>query len=266
MIPFSPSPSGKGSFVVSCKGCRPLHPCACAGNDTAYQLACGAGRDICPRVIGSTCLRLNFLPPSPRPPSPPGKGEIFSFFLQGASPLATPRLNPRDTAFRERFRYPAPAPERHCVPGGLRRREGLAPALPALSCLRANRLPPSPPRPPSPPGKGEIFSFFLQGALPLATPRLNPRDTAFRERPGNSAPVPERHCVPDSLRYPKTHAGSGTGFPDGFSCLLKSRERHPASPRGTGVPCDSRAERAGNTPSAPGRQTPESNCRPANSS
>ena len=38
-------------------------------------------------------------PLSPRPPSPPGKGEIFCFLMQGASPLASPGLNPRGTGY-----------------------------------------------------------------------------------------------------------------------------------------------------------------------
>ena len=56
---------------------------------------------------------------------------------------------------------------------------------------------PSAPIPPAPfpAGEGGAFCYLLQGASPLATLRL------YRER----------HCVPDSLRYPKTHAGSGTG-------------------------------------------------------
>ncbi len=40
------------------------------------------------------CLWFALSPPSPRPPSPPGKGEIFCFLMQGASPLASPGLNP----------------------------------------------------------------------------------------------------------------------------------------------------------------------------
>ena len=39
------------------------------------------------------CLWFALLPPSPRPPSPPGKGENHSFLMQGASPLASPGLN-----------------------------------------------------------------------------------------------------------------------------------------------------------------------------
>ena len=38
------------------------------------------------------------LPPSPRPPSPPGKGGIKGYFMQGAAPLASPGLNPRFAA------------------------------------------------------------------------------------------------------------------------------------------------------------------------
>ena len=40
-----------------------------------------------------------FLPPSPQPPSPPGKGETKGYFMQGASPLASPGLNPGGTGF-----------------------------------------------------------------------------------------------------------------------------------------------------------------------
>ena len=43
------------------------------------------------------CLYLLFCPLSPRPPSPAGKGETLGYFMQGASPLASPRLNPRGT-------------------------------------------------------------------------------------------------------------------------------------------------------------------------
>ena len=43
-------------------------------------------------VAGLPCHWLAFLPLSPRPPSPPGKGENHSFLMQGASPLASPGL------------------------------------------------------------------------------------------------------------------------------------------------------------------------------
>ena len=46
----------------------------------------------------------------------------------------------------------------------------LPPAYPAFSLLSC----PLSPRPPSPAGKGEIFSFLMQGASPLASPWAEP--------------------------------------------------------------------------------------------
>ena len=40
-----------------------------------------------------TASRCQYERQSPQPPSPPGKGEVFSFLMQGASPLASPGLN-----------------------------------------------------------------------------------------------------------------------------------------------------------------------------
>ena len=42
-------------------------------------------------------FRFLFCPLSPRPPSPVGKGVTIGYFMQGASPLAFPGLNPRGT-------------------------------------------------------------------------------------------------------------------------------------------------------------------------
>ena len=47
-------------------------------------------------VAGFHCLPLAFLPLSPRPPSPEGKGEIFSLFCRGLRPRH-PGLNLRGT-------------------------------------------------------------------------------------------------------------------------------------------------------------------------
>ena len=139
----------------------------------------------------------SILPPSPRPPSPPGKGETKGFFMQGASPLASPGLNPGGTGFSCGKRVPAaglrplrggvgvalrcpeggaggwsPADLATVVPGG-----GLAFLVACLPFTLASILPPSP-RPPSPPGKGETKGYFMQGASPLASPGLNPRFAA----------------------------------------------------------------------------------------
>ena len=90
-----------------------------------------------------------FLPPSPRPPSPPGKGEIFSFLMQGASPLASPGAERSAALARRELAAPrgalavlvADSPCRYEFPaGGL---PSLSPAYPAFSLL-------SRPHPPDP--------------------------------------------------------------------------------------------------------------------
>ena len=94
--------------------------------------------------------------PHPPNPLPGGKGEIFSFLMQGASPLASPGLGGmRHWGCLWKAGYGGGA----CILCRL-------PTLP-LACFLAPI-----PRPPSPPGKGEIFSFLMQGASPLASPGL----------------------------------------------------------------------------------------------
>ncbi len=94
----------------------------------------------------------------------------------------------------------------------------LSPVLSALSCPRTGFSAPLPrrgridPRPAleersSHAGEGGDFKFILPGAVAPGTPALRR----------------ERHGVPDSLRYPKTHAGSGTGS----RYLSGYRGRHP---------------------------------------
>ena len=73
---------------------------------TGYPCRCGAR--------GGACLFGRLLPLplacfsaplprrrriSPRPPSPTGKGGTKGYFMQGASPLASPGLNPRGTCY-----------------------------------------------------------------------------------------------------------------------------------------------------------------------
>ena len=101
LSPQPPSPVGKGETIsLFRRGLRPRHPCIkpfaaltvfamrAPGGGLAFLLAC------LPR------LWLAFLPPIPRPAlaersSPVGKGENQSFLMQGASPLASPRLSRR---------------------------------------------------------------------------------------------------------------------------------------------------------------------------
>ena len=125
---------------------------------------------------------MNFFPPSPRPAlaersSPMGKGEFFGFLMQGASPLASPGLNPGGAGAGGAILRQA---------GGLPRRCRIT--LPSLSPMggtavlvagftsHITKFYPLSPRP-LPGGKGEIFSFLMQGASPPAPLRLNPGDT-----------------------------------------------------------------------------------------
>ena len=80
-------------------------PCRCG---TRGGLACFAVR--------LPCLGFAFLPLSPQPPSPAGKGETYSFLMQGASPLASPAL--------DRLRHLQNLPSR-CPAEGLPRRHWL---------------------------------------------------------------------------------------------------------------------------------------------
>ena len=88
----------------------------------------------------------------PHPPTPPSQreGGIFSFFMQGASPLASPGLGGARHWLGERWRRPA---------GGL---PSLSPAYPAFSLFVC----PHPPYP-LPGGKGGFLVFLCKGLRPL---------------------------------------------------------------------------------------------------
>ena len=125
---------------------------------------------------------LLFCPHPPAPPSPVGKGETIGYFMQGASPLASPGLNPRGTGSPCRCgklnggRAPAlPARRVSAVPSGGRKGGSRPPTLPLVLLL-----PPSP-RPAlaerSSRREGGDQGYFMQGASPLASPGLNPGGT-----------------------------------------------------------------------------------------
>ena len=147
----------------------------------------------CPFTLAS------ILPPSPRPPSPPGKGETKGYFMQGASPLASPGLNPGGTGST------CPGGEDH-----LKRRSSSPPVppspwLPALPIERRfYRFCAELAKPKAQPPAGHLygrnckcrrrFNAGVPGAEPLASPRLNPRGTSYprRLRPRRGGGVPPR--------------------------------------------------------------------------
>ncbi len=145
------------------------------------------------------------LPPSPRPAlaerSSRREGGDQGYFMQGASPLASPGAAPA----RHRFALPLwktqwelasalPARQASAIPGGGACLLCRLPALP-LRCPRGAcrfRSPVNPafsllfrPYPPSPlpGGKGVTIGYFMQGAAPLASPGLNPGGTGAGGEP-----------------------------------------------------------------------------------
>ena len=141
-------------------------------------LSPGAGRTSAAGVLAffaacPPCLCFTFLAPIPPTPFPGGEGGDQSYFMQGASPLASPGLNPRGTGEggeprARRGACPLQGGVKgasRCPAGGV---PGWLPANPPFSLLFC----PHPPVP-LPGGKGEILGYFMQGASPLASPGLN---------------------------------------------------------------------------------------------
>ena len=143
------------------------------------------------------------LPSCPHPPAPlplRGRGRLKVIFMQGASPLASPRLNPGGAGFSF---------GKQCPKGGLSPGLPAGSAVPApegglvfrIACLPCHLFavfPPSP-RPPSPPWKGENHSFLMQGASPLASPGLSRRQHGLTLRnryPAEACPAGCRLTVP----------------------------------------------------------------------
>ena len=149
-----------------------MHPRARAESGTGCTCVAGARRWFARQVAGSPCLKLYWLPPSPCP-LPVGKG-AFSFLMQGASPLASPRPSRKRHGLHLRCGCPA---------GGLPGRSAARPTFSFISF-------PHPPRPPSR-REGGAQSLFRRGLRPRHPCTESPTalaDAAMQE-PGGCTPA-----------------------------------------------------------------------------
>ena len=157
-----------------------------------------------PSLPSAYPLQFIFLPPIPPSPFPAGEGGAQGYFMQGASPLASPGLNLRfaakPTEFlyleqcrqprrggtggdgtirrtrRRRLRWSSPPGQIEQVPRWL---AFFAACLPRLWLIF---LPPIPPTP-FPSGEGGDSKFISPGAEPPAPPGLNPGGTGAGGEP-----------------------------------------------------------------------------------
>ena len=118
-------------------------------------------------------------PLSPQPPSPAGKGENQSYFMQGASPLASPGAEPERHLQSQQKQIPggrcAPGGTCYPCPGGedhLKRRR------------RVRRIVPSPPVPPL---LGWRHCPEIGGAVGFASSRQRRRHAPIECRIGKSS-------------------------------------------------------------------------------
>ena len=135
-----------------------------------------------------------FLSPIPPTPFPSGEGGDHKFFHARGFAPCIPGLNPGG----------AYSPNKK----GTRRGACLVCRLPALTlvCFVAPIPPPALAERSSPAGRGRDYSFLMQGALPLASPGLNPGGTYSPNKKGTRrGGLP---CLP-----PADHAFSLFSFP-----------------------------------------------------
>ena len=145
LSPLPPFPTGRGRpKLFHARGFAPCIPGAEPGRQNA--VLAGGLVSWLPDLLAVSVV---FCPLSPQPPSPVGKGEILGYFMQGASPLASPGLNPRGTG----------------EGGEPRARRGRARLVACLPCLCFTFLPPSP-RPPSRREGGDFRLFYARGFAP----------------------------------------------------------------------------------------------------
>ena len=168
--------------------CRGLTPPAPLRNKPARRWLragnreSGGGRGRFTRRIFWCIIKI--LPPSPDP-LPGGKGEPLGYFMQGATPLASPgrsRGGAGSTGAGGAMRY---EPGRRLLRAGNRASGGgLGRFTRRVYFWCIIKILPLSPRPAlaersSPPGKGETLGYFMQGASPLASPGRSRGGTGF---------------------------------------------------------------------------------------
>ena len=170
---------------------------------TCYPCRCGARGGGLPFWSPAATAFSLFVCPHPPDPLPGGKGGTKGYFMQGASPLASPWLNPRGTGRWGRTTRPevglspaALAISAAVVPeGGLPFWSPAAPAFSLPSC-------PHPPNPLPPRGRGGILLYFAGGSAP-GTPGIKP--LAALTEPAKQVPG-----ATESPRFAAKTAGSGS--------------------------------------------------------
>ena len=192
--PPTPFPVGRGRpKLFHARGFAPCIP----GVEPARHwlnrggLAPPAPLRLSPRGIGFFCRVSAFLPPSSRPPSPVGKGEIFDLFCRGLAPPAPLLLNRAVLACRKAPPLASPGLNLRGAGSVGAGAPGTPAAKPGRHWLFLPRQCFSVPIPPTrarralfPAGRGD-FCFILPGAGAPGTPATEParRWLAGRLRP-----------------------------------------------------------------------------------
>ena len=197
-IPPTPFPGGEGGdYKFISPGASPPAPLRLNPRGACSPCRCGTRRRACPRRCrrggrwrypAGACLLCRpptpplvcFLSPIPLPAlaersSPPGKGEILGYFMQGASPPAPLAAEPERRLLALPLWYPAegvppalPARRALAVPcGGL---PSLSPAYPAFSLLSFPHPPARARRALFPSGEGGDFRLFHARGFAPGTP------------------------------------------------------------------------------------------------
>ena len=157
-----------GAFLVTIAQGGAAYPGDCA-ECSVRRMSVVPGGVACPLCRRLTLPFVFFLAPIPPAPFPSGEGGDQGYFMQGASPLASPGLNRRRHGLNLRCRcplwgLPGWSPADLAVPESV----GVAcPLCRRLTLPFVFFLAPIPPTP-FPSGEGGDQGYFMQGASPPA--------------------------------------------------------------------------------------------------